>query len=131
MALGCRDRRAPGDGNVAPSSSPFVAPSPSPVAAEEQRSTEDAILSYLTAMSAKDCAALSRLVIHFKAAECKQDVDDWVEHHTTFLAFDGFARDGRDPSVILATARMRVEGKDLKRVFRVGSDDAGVRKVIQ
>lgn len=107
------------------SSSPFVVPSVAPVTDDERKAVEDMALSYLAAMSAKDCATLVQLVAGYEMKDCKEDVEEWVEHQTQLIAIESVARDGRDPSAMLVTSKMNVGGKDrplVIRVKRMGSD---------
>ncbi len=81
-------------------------------------------MSYLGAMGSKDCATLLKLVANYKAPDCKEDVDDWVEHHTQFLAIESIVRDGRDKDAVLVTTKMNVSGKDRPLIVRVRRDGA-------
>lgn len=79
-------------------------------------------MAYLGAMGSKDCATLLKIVASYKPGDCREDVNDWVDHKTQFVAIDGIARDGRDKDALLVTTKMSVNGSVRPLVVRVRRD---------
>lgn len=120
--LGCKGRSAPGGESPPASASPVVISPVAPLTEEEKKSAEDLSMTYLAAMGSKDCGTLLKIVANYKASDCKEDVDDWVEHQTHFLAVESIVRDGRDKHATLVTNKMNVSGKDRTLIVRVKRD---------
>jgi len=117
--LGCKGRSAPGGESPPSSASPVVITPVAPPTELEKKSAEDLTITYLAAMGSKDCGALLKIVADYKAADCREDTEDWVEHQTQFIAVESVARDGRDKDALLVTTKMNVSGKDRPLVVRV------------
>ena len=76
-------------------------------------------------INAKDCATLMKLVASYPAGDCKEDVEEWVEHGTQLIAVESIVRDGRDQGAMLVTTKMNVSGKPrpmIVRIARRGAD---------
>lgn len=84
-------------------------------------------MTYLAAMGGKDCGTLLKIVADYKPADCKEDVDDWVEHQTHFIAVESIVRDGRDKHALLVTTKMNVSGRDRPLIVRVRQDGAALK----
>ena len=68
-------------------------------------SPADAVKRYFTALAAGDCATAGPLIASDKLT-CAAVLDEFQEQKVAFLGIDKVEPDGRDPKVMLVSARM-------------------------
>jgi hypothetical protein len=86
----------------------------------------DVVVAYYAALAAKDCTTLPKLVDpSLTPSECKEAVDDAVEHMSDFDRVLKAVPDARDPESVLVTVQL-ASGKgpkqQLVRVKRTRGD---------
>jgi hypothetical protein len=92
-------------------SAPSVVPALAAVSESERARAEKTAIDYYAALSAKNCDALLALVANYNSKDCREDVDEWAEHGTSFVSADRVARDGRDPATLLVTCTVMIKDR--------------------
>jgi hypothetical protein len=108
------------------SASPVSAPLP-PLSEDERRAAEDKAVEYFGALATKDCSVLLRIVRGLSASDCKEDVHDWESHGASLLEVLGVVRDGRAPTALIVTARVRYDQKSREQLVRIVKGESGLQ----
>jgi hypothetical protein len=95
-----------------------AAPGASSAPVVDTAPAKEVVAEYFTAMATKDCAAIMPLVKapDYTKEKCKEDVDEFEEHHTGLIRVLSAAPDGRDPKRILVTVLVRIGGKERQQI---------------
>jgi len=104
------------------------APAPSASAPRDDRAdaaaAEAALREYFAAASAKACDRMTAVAAKAMTPdECAQSLEEIERHDTRFIDVTKWARDGRDPSAMLASTRVTMDGRERVLVLRVERQD--------
>ena len=126
-ALGCKACDQPSTGaSIEAAVSSASASTGAPLAPQiDPTPAKAAVAEYFTAMALKDCVAVMAVikpVAYYTKESCKEDVDDFEEHHVSLLRIVSATQDGRDPQRILVTVVVRYGAKEREQIVGTARD---------